>query len=73
MSELREEVRQLKLRIAVLLARGREARARAAEPLERGRALRERRGDHHRDVSALIARSNHLAPPRAPVRAPDDD
>ena len=62
MSEPRKELRQMKLQIAVLLARGREARARAEGLLERGRALRERCGDPHEDVSALIARSSRRTP-----------
>jgi hypothetical protein len=72
MSEPREELRQMKLRIAVLLARGREVRARAEGLLERGRALRERCGDHHEDVSALIARSNRLTR-WTPLPTADDD
>lgn len=60
-----DEFRLLKLRTAVLLARGREARARAERLLERGQALRERSGDHHENVSALVARSNRLARHRA--------
>jgi hypothetical protein len=72
MSKRREELRKMKLRIAVLLARGREARARAEGLLERGRALRERCGDHHEDVSALTARSNRLTR-RTPLPTRDDD
>lgn len=73
MSEQRDTLRQIKLRIAVLLARGREARARAERLVERGRALRDRCGEHCEDVSALIARGNRLTPPRTPLRPQHED
>lgn len=72
MCEAPEALRQMKLRTAVLLARGREARVRAERLVERGRALREECGEHHPGASALPARIRRLAPHRLPLLAPGD-
>jgi hypothetical protein len=69
MSDRREELRQLNLRISVLLARSRETRARADRLLERGRSLRERCHDHHEDISGLVARCKRLTGDPFPLRA----